>query len=214
MSEEFVVKRGEGGGNGERLQSALDARLEGLFEQAGDVSKQLAGPPLFWDVVAVGPYQAPGLEPGRVIEVGEEATILVYVYLNPSVPNPAPGQNACDIITGFGAKIELNFYTSNMQTMTPVPALNHYHCIETTHGQCWYRYYWRFTPREQACLYETNICVRICNCDNYYVRQYSGFARWVQNLDYDLIFGAPSWQFDHPIRYMVSDYNVRCECPD
>ena len=57
----------------------------------------------------------------------------------------------------------------------------------------------------------TNICVRICNCNNVYVRQYSGFARWVLDLDYDLIFGQPKWVFDHPIRFMVSDIRVKCD---
>lgn len=212
MAEEPVFKRGDNGAATEELKKALDRRLEGFFAQAGEVSKQLAGPPMFWDVVAVGPFQSPGLEPGRVIEVGQPATILTYVYLNPSVPNPAPGQNACDIITGFGAKIELNYFTSNTQTMTAVPALSRTVCIPTTPGQCWYTDYWTFVPQEAACLYETNICVRICNCSNFYVRQYSGFARWVQNLDYDLIFGGVSWQFDHPIRFMVSDYNIKCPC--
>ena len=213
MSEEDLdIGRGEGEEPVEDQQAQLDAELEGLFEQT-KAAPQLAGPPRFWDVFAVGPYQVPALQPSRIIEVGERATILTTIFLNPYVPNPAPGQNACDIITGFGAKIELNYITSNMQTMQPVPALSYTYCIETTPGRCWYRHYWTFTPREPACKYHTNICVRICNCDNYYVRQYSGFARWVANLDYDLIFGAPVWQFDHPIRYMVSDYRQRCNCP-
>ena len=212
MAEDMVINQGNGGGTAESMQASLDARLEGLFDQAR-VTPQLAGPARFWDIVATGPYQVPAIQPSRLIDVGESATILVYVYLNPNVPNPAPGQNACDIITGFGGKIELSFVTSNTQTMQHVPELSHTHCIYTTPGQCWYRYYWTFRPRSAACLYETNICARVCNCNNYYVRQYSGFARWVANLDYDLIFGAPRWQFDHPIRYMVSDPNDRCDCP-
>jgi hypothetical protein len=58
-----------------------------------------------------------------------------------------------------------------------------------------------------------NICARICNCRNEYVPQYSGFARWIENVDYDWIGGAPRWQFDHPIRFMVSDPDAKCDCP-
>lgn len=209
MSEEFVVENDDGEDTGEKQQAQLDAQLEGLFEQA-QAAPELAGPPRFWDVFAIGPYQVSALQPSRVIDVDESATILTVVYLNPNVPSPDPGQNACDIITGFGAKIELSYVTSNMQTMQPVPSLSDIDCIETVPGQCWYRHYWRFRPREQACIYQTNICVRICNCNYDYVRQYSGFARWVANLDFDLIFGAPVWLFDHPIRFMVSDYEDEC----
>jgi hypothetical protein len=210
----LTVSKGEGDDPGVDYKAALDRKCEELFAKAAVApAEQLAGPPRFWDVVAIGPYQVPGLQPSRVIEVGELAVVQTLVYLNPNVPNPAPGQNACDIITGFGGKIEITYVTSRTDTMQAVPALSDVHCIQTTPGQCWYSDYWYFRPREPACLYMTNICVRICNCNNRYVRQYSGFARWVENLDFDLIFGAPTWQFDHPIRYMVSDIRNPCACP-
>lgn len=198
------------------MKANLDAKMEEIFaRRKATPVEELAGPQYFWDLYAVGPYQAFGLEPGRVIEVGEWATIAVYVFLNPLVPSPYPGQNACDIITGFGAKVELNFFTSNMQTMTAVPGLNFHCCIPTTLNQCWYSCYWTFRPTVAACLYETNICARICNCANYQlgVPQYSGFVRWVENLDYDLLFGAYPYTFDHPIRFMVSDFSRPCDCP-
>jgi hypothetical protein len=212
MPEEVVVEQGNGEEPGADQQAQLDAQLEGLFEQAR-VTPELAGPPRFWDLFAVGPYQVPALQPSRVIDVGEQATIMTVVYLNPSVPSPDPGQNACDIITGFGAKIELSYVFSNMETMQPEPDLSRTFCIETTPGQCWYRHYYTFTPQKQACKYYCNICCRICNCEYYYVRQYSGFARWIANLDFDMIFGAPVWVFDHPIRFMVSDPKEKCYCP-
>jgi len=195
----------------EAMKGSLDAKLESLFaRRAATPTEELAGPLNFWEVYAVGPYQNFVLEPSRVIDVGEQATILVVVYLNPFVPSPIPGGNACDIITGFGASIELNFVTSNMQTMTAAPALSPSFCIPTVLGQCWYSFYWTFTPREEACIYETNICARICNCNGYYIPQYSGFVRWVENLDYDYFFGADQYTFDHPIRYMVADPSGRC----
>jgi hypothetical protein len=198
----------------EAMKASLDAKMEAIIaRRKATPVEQLAGPQNFWDLYAVGPYQNYGLEPGRAIDLGESATIAVYVYLNPFVPDPRPGQNACDIISGFAEGIELNFFTSNMQTMTAVPALSHRYCIKPlTPGQCWYAYYWTFTPQEAACLYETNICARVCNCYHTYVAQYSGFVRWVANLDYDLLFGAEQYTFDHPIRYMVADPKGNC-CP-
>jgi hypothetical protein len=230
MAKEVVLKRGEAevkeeAKNGQAELAAkqaqlearhgqLAAKLESLTQRRAQASLELAGPQNFWDIFAVGPYQDPALQPSRVIEVNEQATIRTYVYLNPFFPLPYPGQNACDIITGFGASIELNYITSNLQTMQPVPELSYSYCIPTTPGQCWYWHDWVFTPQRSACIYETNICCRICNCNNRYIQQYSGFARWIQDLDYDLVFGSPGLTFDQPIRFMVSDYRLGCEnCP-
>jgi len=224
MAKEVVFKRAdaqvqEEGNDQQELSNARQARLAATLESLGErrqnASPELAGPQRFWDVFAIGPYQNYAVQPSRVIEVGEPATILTVVYLNPYYPYPYPGQNACDIITGFDAKIEFNYITSNLQTMQPVPTLSYSHCFKTTPGQCWYYDYYTFTPQYSACIYEMNICCRICNCEQYYVRQYSGFARWIEDLDYDLIFGAGSRPtFDHPIRFMVSDYQDRCTtCP-
>lgn len=228
MAKEVVLKRGEaevkedGGDQQAQLasmqaqldarQAQLAARLESLAERRSQATPELAGPQRFWDVFAIGPYQDPSLQPSRVIEVGESATVLTVVYLNPYYPSPYPGQNACDIITGFGASIELNYITSNLQTMQQSPGLTYSYCIPTTPGQCWYYHYWTFTPQQSACIYETNICCRICNCYNKYVRQYSGFARWIEDLDYDLIFGSFGLTFDQPIRFMVADYQQDCGC--
>jgi len=229
MAKEVVLKRGEAEVNEDgkdqqaqlaARQAQLDARhqqlaakVESLSERRALAAPELAGPQRFWDVYAIGPYQDPSVQPSRVIEVGEQATLITVVYLNPYYPSPYPGQNACDIITGFGAGIELNYITSNLQTMQPVPELSYSHCIETTPGQCWYYDYWTFTPQRSACIYETNICCRICNCYNKYIPQYSGFARWIEDLDYDLIYGSPGRTFDQPIRFMVADYLRDCDCP-
>jgi hypothetical protein len=193
-------------------EDALVARYNATPREALEqmYAPELGAPVNFWDVIARGPWQAPGLEPGRIIQVGEEALIRVVVILNANFP---AGQSACDIITGFGAKIQLNMFTSNMQTMTPEPNLSDSVCIDTVLGQCRYRHTFRIRPQTAACLYETNICARICNCDgSRSVPQFAAFVRWVRNLDFDLVFGAPRRTFDNPIRYMVADLNGRC-CP-
>lgn len=210
---DIVASKGEGGEPFEDWQAEVNAKLEGIFERRKSTPvEELAGPPNYWDLYAVGPYQLPALQPSRVIGVGEKAIICVVVYLNPFYPSPYPGQNACDILTGFNAKIELNFWTSNMQTMQPVPDLSYLCCIDTKPGKCWYKCCWCFEPRTPACLYETNICARICNCDYWPVRQYAGFVRWVEDMDYDMFFGSTGYTFDHPVRYGVFDFKGRCSC--
>lgn len=211
MPEDMTVNRGED--KLAAMKAQLDAKLESLFNQRKAAGLEVAGPPGYWDLYAVGPYQSFGLEPGRVIQVGESATVLIVAYLNPFYPNPAQGQNACDILTGHGDKIEFHIHTANLQTMQPVPSLSKTDCIFTTPGQCWYTYYWTFTPQEAACLLETNICAHICNCANQRIPQYSGFVRWVENLDFDYFFPpTPGLTFDHPIRFMVANPQERCVC--
>jgi hypothetical protein len=218
MAEELEFPRGEGA-MGEvtvdDLTAFWEARLQGLYEQAmATPREELAEPLYWWEVFGLGPYQ-PGattippadffdqpLLPNRIIQVGEEAVIYALVFLNPSFPSPP----ACSILTNFGAKIELNYWTCNTQTCTPAPLLHARHVIELEKGQCWYLDELRFTAQEAACLYETNICARVLNCGDVPVQPFAAFVRWVYDPDSDLFFGSEEWEFDRPIRFMVSEF--------
>lgn len=216
MPEEQTFSRGEGIDKLEARKAELDATLKEIFDrQDATPAAELTGPmgPLgegWWNIYASGPRQAPGLEPARVIEVGEKAYIEWVVRLNTIYP-PGPGQNACDIITSHNDKIEIFFLTSNMQTMQPVPALSKCFYIPTTPGQCFYTGIFEFTPQEPGCLYEMNICARICNCSNKPLPQFSGFVTWVRNWDWEWLFRYVPWTFDHPIRFMVASKSD-CGC--
>lgn len=217
MPEEQTFSRGEGVGKLEARKAELDVTLKEIFDRQ-DVTPvaELTGPlgPLgesWWNIWARGPSQALGLEPGRVIEVGEDAYIEWVVRLNSNYP-PGKGQSACDVLTSHNDKIEIFFFTSNMQTMQPVPALSTRICIPTTPGQCYYSDIWKITPPEEGCLYETNICARICNCSNKPLPQFSGFVTWVKNWDWEWLFRYVPWTFDHPIRFMVASKSD-CACP-
>jgi hypothetical protein len=160
--------------------------------------------PFEWVIYARGPYQNPGQEPGRIIALGQKAYIATVVYMNPLM---------CATVVGFGADVLLNFWTSNTQTMRPVPAMDHYKCIPiTAAGGCSYTYVWEFEPTEAACILETNICARLCNCEQRVVPGYAGFVRWVEDFDPDYLWPAGP-RFDHPIRYLVYDDKDRCPCP-
>lgn len=229
--EEFVVERGEGDDPGEQLQALVEARMQSIVEQAAATPREeLAEPLLWWEIFAIGPYQFGAdfvppadlldqpLLPHRIIQVGETASIFTVVILNPFFPDPS--LSACDIITGFNAKIELTYVTSNTQTMTPVPDLSVSRCIPTRRTgndfvDCVYVDRFDFRVRDPACLYETNICARICNCDDAPIQPFAAFVRWILDLDFDLIFGSEGWEFDRPIRFMASDFETGCAaCED
>ena len=224
MPEEVVVERGEGGKTvGQDMKAMVEARIQSILEQGRETPREeLAEPLNWWEIYAIGPFQfgattvppadllSHPLLPHRIIQVGEPASIFTVVFLNPFFPQAA--LSACDIITGFNAKIELNYFTSNTQTMQPVRDLSASRCIYTQRNVCYYVDQFDFTPRDPACLYETNICARICNCNNTPtpIQPFGAFVRWVIDLDYDLFFGSEVYEFDRPIRFMVSDFNSPC----
>jgi hypothetical protein len=212
MAEELKVSRGSEDPR-EALKARLEAEVEAALEQ---VSPELTQAPQdtglrLWEVFARGPYQYPfdpWVDPGRIIFLGEEAYIDVVVWLNPRV---------CADLSAFNAKIELSFWTANTQTMEPVPEMDYSCCIFVERGRCHYETVWKFKPTEAACVLETNICARVCNCDNSVVPGYAGFVRHVYDYDPSKWFfpPPPGWGFDRPIRYMVADPKYRCDCdPD
>jgi hypothetical protein len=215
----------------------LAARVASNFDKATKAKKAAleltmapgAAEPEDWQIFAFGPWQTPeDRMPGRIIKKGETAYIAIVVWMNDAM---------CSNVTGWSGKIELNIWTSDMQEMKKVGALHHYCCIETKLDHCWYVYVWEFSPPEAACLYETNICARLCNCDDKPNAKYAGFVRHVYDFDPETLWPtipdtilpddfpddtwppgpeAPaSWGFDRPIRYMVYDPEDDCECePD
>jgi hypothetical protein len=85
-----------------------------------------------------------------------------------------------------------------------------------TPGQSVYWDYFTFSPTEAACLYEMNICARICNCNDVTVPGFGAFVRHVFDFDPEhlglLRSPTPGWTFDRPIRFMVADPTAPC-CP-
>lgn len=218
-SDELTFERGEGGSSGIDLRGVVEAKMQRIMESP---RPELAEPLFWWEVFAIGPFQegaqvvAPGqgdlldqpLLPHRIIQVGESAKIFTVVVLNPDFPDPS--LSACDIVTGFGAKIELNYFTSDTQRMVSVPALSATKTIQTVRNVCFYVDEFEFTPQEPACLYETNICARICNCKDAPIQPFGAFVRWIIDLDSDQIFGSEVLEFDRPVRYMVTDLESPC----
>ncbi len=207
MTEEFEVSRGATESPADILKAKVEAQFKAALDQAALELTQ-APVPDQWEVYAWGPWQLPfnpTVDPGRIIFLGQTAYIATAVWMNPQM---------CADVTGFEAKIELSYYTSNTQTMKPVPAMEHSCCIYTTYNQCFYVTIWEFEPTEAACILETNICARICNCENHPVPGYAGFVRHVFDFDPSKLFPPPSpgWGFDRPIRYLVADPDAECDC--
>jgi len=191
----------------ETLKAQVEAEVEAALEQASLELTETQFALFQWEVWARGPWQHPSQAPGRIIALGQKAYIATVVWLN---------YEMCLNVSGFGGKIHLSYHTSNTETMRPVAAMDYACCIPVT-GPCprWgkrFVHIWEFEPTEAACILETNICARICNCNDKPVPHYAGFVRWVRNFDRDLLFPPPFLTFDHPIRYLVYDNKDVCDC--
>ena len=219
MTEEKEFSRGDTDSRAESLKAQVEARIAAAAEQkAAEAAAELgeAPPPEFWDIFALGPFQDPTLAqpPGRIIELDEEAFIVTIVFLNTAMDTN---------ISDYGARVQLNYFTSNTQTMEPVSAMDYSCCFEpddvdgvVTPFGTFYVTIWTFTPTEAACILETNICARICNCEDEVVPGRAAFVRWVFGIDFDAFFPPVPLTFDHPIRYLVydNDDNTNCDCPE
>jgi hypothetical protein len=217
MSDENEYEReGEGDDRLEALRADVEARIGEAIEQAS-VELAEAPPPSAWEVFALGPFQDPvfAAPPGRIIELGETAFLVTIVFLNEFMDTN---------VSAFGGSVQLNYYTSNTQTMEPVPAMDFSCCFDPNCNTgfvvpglgTFYVSVREFEPTEAGCILETNICARICNCDEEVVPGYAAFVRWIANLDFDLFFPPVFLTFDHPIRYLVydNDDDTNCNCAD
>jgi hypothetical protein len=220
--QEVEVSRGEGDESREAQQAQSEALFGAALEQVDtELAPELGQAPPFqgsWNIWAFGPWQTFNQRPSRIIMVNEWARLHTVVWMDPVIMGPN--------IAAHGDKIELEYFTSNMEKMVPAgPPLNRHVCIDTQNPQIrpsgyYFHDWWWFRPTEAACLYEMNICARICNCRNQPVREYAAFVRYVWDYDPEQIrplvrpwqTRPAGWSFNDPIRFAVFDKSP-CDCP-
>lgn len=221
MANETEISRG-GASVTEQRTAQIRAKLSAMVEKEKAKAKpELAEAPWWaygqqWDIFAMGPYQefqyppGSGMPPGRIVMAGETAYIDTFVWLNPEM---------AAAVRSFGSCISLGYHTANTQTMKPVSDLDAKRSVDPElmkpiFSDPWlgdfYLCTWKFQPKEAGCLYETNICARLCTCKDTAVPGYAAFVRWVYDFDWDAFFGSPGWEFNNPIRYLVADAKSPC----
>jgi hypothetical protein len=208
----------------EEVKVQLEAQLQAAYEKAASTPRKEVAEPLFWwDLYAIGPIQPdagfygvtpPPFLPHRVIRAGEEAYIATILILNPfPLPVPPYGLVPSDILSNFCLPYKIEYHTCDTTNCTKGPAnLNVTHEGHFVPGHFIYVDILHFKAERAGCIFETNICARILGCEykDKYGRTiectappFAGFARWIVNLDPDLLFGAPLFEFDNPVRFMV-----------
>ncbi|MGH7597207.1 MAG: hypothetical protein ACREOI_12700 [bacterium] len=213
----------------DELKAKIEARLQAAYQKSlSQARPEVVDPYPLWDLVALGPFQ-PGAVAGnfgnlnsspflahQVIRVGETAYIATVIF--------AP------ILNTFCLPYEVEYCTGDLCEWTKGPeklnVTQHGHLSPTSPFAVDIL---QFTAETEdvGCKYEMHICARIKCCDPEGNPQppFAGFARHV--YDYDAILqlpdlpaglvdpladpvpaapstsGAPDWQFDQPIRFMI-----------
>jgi hypothetical protein len=209
----------------EDVKAQIEAQLQSSLETALSApSTQVAEPLYWWEMYGYGPIQLPNqlvppagflsspLAPGKVIRVGEQAFLVSVLIINPFPLPQAPNIVPVDFLTVWKLPYRIDYHTCNATTCQPAgPELNVSHTGHLVPGQAYYVDVLEFTAREPGCVYETNICARILDCESGSPRHghgpspspFAGFARSTFNLDPELFLPTQYLEFDNPIRFMV-----------
>jgi hypothetical protein len=202
-----------------QLQSSLEAALTAPREQ-------IAEPLYWWEIFGYGPVQIPNqlvppagfldspLAPGKILRVGEKGYLVSVFIVNPFPLPQDPNIRPVDFLTVWKLPYRIDYHTCNATTCRPAgPELNVTHYGNLIPGQAYYVDVLEFTAYEPGCVYETNICARILDCESGHPgyghshgkspSPFAGFARSTFNLDPELFLPTQTLEFDNPIRFMV-----------
>lgn len=214
------------------VASEFEAQISDQIQKSVAKAAQAIGPqigePSGWvDIYAYGPYQpgaqtvpSAGLQsrqllPHAVIRVGEYVYLCGSLVLNPFPLLQDPRIVPSDFLSAFKLPYEIEFVTLNMSTGEPARELSTKVWGNLEPGRYEYTHCIYLQPRYKGCLYETNICFRVLDCEKSSpsASPLAGFATWVKSYDdasfLDGLLGIrtapaqPGWSFNTPMRFMT-----------
>jgi hypothetical protein len=190
------------------MQAKLQKKIEQQAQKPGTERAELFP---WWDVYAIGPFQTlapfPGpVVPHQVIKLGQSATLITVVYLNPFtiVVNPPP-TTARDFLTSFGTiPYSVKVSTGNKQTWTLAAGAG----LQATQagvlapfGTTFFFNAFTFTPTTVG-LHEMSVTGRIGAIGS--VAPFGGYANWIIDPDSDFLLPPiPSVRYDTPVIFDV-----------
>jgi hypothetical protein len=191
----------------EMIEQWLQAKLDKRMNEA---SIERVEPQPWWDIYAFGPFQGfasyPGpLAPHSVIKLGQSATIVTVVYLNPFDNVIAtPPTNARDFLTSFGSipyHVSVNTGNKTSWTLAAGAGLNATQSgVLAPFGTTFFYNTFTFTPSTVG-LHEMNISARIGNVGS--AAPFGGYATWIYDYDTDIFGDAPGWNVNVPVLFEV-----------
>jgi hypothetical protein len=214
------------GAGADDVKARIEAQLQASLEAAMSAPReQIAEPLYWWEIFGYGPVQIPNqlvppagfldspLAPGKILRVGEKGYLVTVFIINPFPLPQDPNIRPVDFLTVWKLPYQIDYHTFNTSTGRPVPSLTATHYGNLVPGQAYYVDVLEFTAYEPGCVFETNICARILDCESGHPSYghgygkspspFAGFARSTYNLDPELFLPTQHLEFDNPIRFMV-----------
>ena len=193
----------------EMVEQWLQARVDKKMSEA---QTERVEPQPWWDIYAFGPFQGlapfPGpLAPNSVIKLGQSATVITTVYLNPfDIVIASPPTTAAAFLTSFGTipfTVTVNTGNKSTWTLAPGAGLNTSQSgILAPFGTIFFSNAFTFTPTTVG-LHEMNITARIGAPGS--AAPFGGYATWIYDSDTDIFGDTPSWNLNAPVLFEVYD---------
>lgn len=193
----------------EMVEQWLQARLDKKMSEA---QQERVEPQPWWDIYALGPFQGfapyPGpLAPNSVIKLGQSATVVTVVYLNPfDIVITTPPTNARDFLTSFGSipyHVSVNTGNKSSWTLAAGAGLNATQSgLLAPFGNTFFVNAFTFTPSTVG-LHEMNITARIGTVGS--AAPFGGYATWIYDPDTDIFGDTPGYNLNAPVLFEVYD---------
>lgn len=186
----------------EQVKAAVEARLQAAFDEAmASGMPQTAGPALWWDMYAYGPFKTP-VEPfpapNQIVRLGETVYVASILYLNQSYPYPT----AADVLATFALPYSIAWDTNNVTTLTREHALSGSIDRHFNPGQAWYVDIIALKPEHEG-IHELNLRGRITGCNGELAPPFAGYATLVYEFDSSLFTLGSHTRYQGPVRFDV-----------
>ncbi len=186
----------------EQIRAALEAKLQAVHdEMMAKAVPQTAGPALWWDMYAYGPFKAPippFPAPNQVVRLGETVYIASILYLNEFFPVPT----SASILANFGLPYTISWDTNNVTSLSKELALSGSHTSHFVPGQAWYVYIIELKPEHEG-IHEVNLRGRITGCNGELAPPFAGYATLVYEFDSSLFTLGSHSRYQGPVRFDV-----------
>ncbi|GAB4437161.1 MAG: hypothetical protein OHK0015_29620 [Chloroflexi bacterium OHK40] len=186
----------------EQVRAAVEARLQAALDEArASGMPQTAGPALWWDMYAYGPFKAPLAPfpaPHQIVRLGETVYIASILYLNETYPYPT----AADVLATFGMPYSIAWDTNNVTSLTKETNLAGILHRNFVPGQSWYVDIITLTPEHEG-IHEVNLRGRITGCNGELAPPFAGYATLVFEFDSSLFTLGSHSRYQGPVRFDV-----------
>lgn len=186
----------------DEMRQVLEDQLQAAYDELmATATPQTAGPALWWDMYAYGPFKAPVPPfpaPNEVVRLGETVYVASILYLNRFYPYPS----SADVLSNFALPYTIAWDTNNVTTFAKETALSGSFTKHFKPGKAWYVDVIAITPEHEG-IHELNLRGRITGCEGELAPPFAGYATLVYEFDSSLFTPGMHTRYQGPVRFSV-----------